>query len=229
MYKNDPNANGQLGDNMHSTTIARALAAFLVMSLQVWAQAPKEERPAQAPRDSPSAQATTGATITSGTAVDVSHEDVQKLISLAIGMPVKSADIGEAVIFVWFDHRNPTAAGRGAAQSGELHSTLTEIYYVVHGSGTLRTGGVMHDVRQNNVQTTLPGTQGVPRFPVPNFGGRIEGGVSRPMTVGDIAIIPANTAHAWETVGPDGIDVINFRIDPAKQLKGGYTHPMFVK
>src|SRR5262245_60467204 len=89
----------------------------------------------------PPAQPTTGATITSAAAVDVTHAQVEQFIKLAENNPMKSADTGNMVSFIWFEYRKPGQAEQG----GQVHSSLTEMYYIVHGSATIRTGGVLRD------------------------------------------------------------------------------------
>lgn len=170
-------------------------------------------------------QPTTGATITSAAAVDVTHAQVEQFIKLAENNPMKSAESGSLVSFIWFEYRKPGQAEQG----GQIHSSLTEIYYIVHGSATLHTGGLMRDPKTVSIKTILPGTPDVDRFSIPTFRGTIEGGVSRQVVVGDIILMPPNTIHAWEAIGPNGVGYLNLRFDPTKALRAGYTHPLLAK
>lgn len=180
---------------------------------------------AQQRGQAPAAQPTTGATITSAAAVDVTHAEIERFIKLAENNPMKSAESGSLVAFIWFEYRKPGQAEQG----GQIHSSLTEIYYIVHGSATFRTGGLMRDPKTVSIKTILPGTPDVDRFSIPTFRGKIEGGVSRQVTVGDVVLMPPNTIHAWEAIGPDGVGYLNLRLDPTKTLRAGYTHPLLAK
>jgi hypothetical protein len=166
------------------------------------------------------------AVLTSADAVDVSHAEVQQFIKRGENNPMKSMDAGSHVAFVWYEHRK---AGSGGGEGTMMHSNITEIYYVVHGSATLRTGGRLLSPIRSDIPGMLPGTKEIPRFPVPTFRGKAEGGVSRKLTVGDIVVMGPNTIHAWESIGPEGLGYLNLRIDPMKMLRGGYTHPLLVK
>ena len=53
-------------------------------------------------------------------------------------------------------------------------------------------------------------------------GGKIDGGVSRRMTAGDVVIIPPNTAHWFSSIDSDDIVYLVVRVDPKKVLPAGY-------
>lgn len=63
----------------------------------------------------------------------------------------------------------------------EVHTNLTDVWYVIDGTGTLVTGGTMHDGKQ-----TEPG----------ELRGRgISGGITRHIGKGDVIDIPAGVPH----------------------------------
>ena len=84
-------------------------------------------------------------------------------------------------------------------------TSVTEIYYMLEGSGTLVTGGTLVDERS---------TGNSPNMGTPNFAGsRIEGGVSRRVVPGDVIIIPGNVPHWFSSLDSD-IRYLIFRPDP---------------
>ena len=159
----------------------------------------------------------------SGT-VDVSAADVRAMIALGENNPLRSIDAGQHVVFVWYEVRRPRAADSHVT-AGIMHSQLTEIYYIVEGSATIRTGGRLTSERKSEIDTVLPGTTNVPRFASPTFSGRPTGGVSRRVSVGDIIVMPPGTVHLWESVDSPCVAYLIFRIDPEHTLYPGYTHP----
>jgi mannose-6-phosphate isomerase-like protein (cupin superfamily) len=82
---------------------------------------------------------------------------------------------------------------------------VTEIYYMLSGTGTLVTGGRIAEERT---------TGNSPNTGRPNFGGpRIEGGVTRRVVPGDVIIIPGNVPHWWSSLDTD-IRYLIYRPDP---------------
>ena len=75
------------------------------------------------------------------------------------------------------------------------HQTVTEIYQVLSGGGTLMTGGALVN------ETPTLGPDGKPLNPEsigPSFSGtKIMGGQSRHVAVGDVVLIPPGTPHKF--------------------------------
>jgi len=68
----------------------------------------------------------------------------------------------------------------------EIHTLDTDIIYVIEGTATFVTGGTAVDTKEigpNEVR-----------------GSRIEGGITRQLSKGDVIIVPNNTAHWFEKV-----------------------------
>ena len=131
-------------------------------------------------------------------AVDVTAAQITSFINAlprdAISdRPIRSADVGGYGVTVYGVFRPKSLPGDAI-----LHQTRTsEIYYMLKGGGTLVTGGVLRDMKEGG--TTR--------------GGRIEGGVTRRVTPGDVVIIPGRTPHWWSNLESD-IEYLIFRPNP---------------
>jgi mannose-6-phosphate isomerase-like protein (cupin superfamily) len=171
-----------------------------------------------------SAQTTSG----SGT-IDLTAAQVQAMARLGVNNALKSIDAGKHTVFFVMETRK----GTKEAGSGITHAEITEIYLIVEGSATLRTGGRLVDSyalydggRGGPLHAgILPGTTNAPRFPSPSLTGKAEGGVARKVGVGDLIVIPPNTVHAWDSVDTPTLAYVTVRIDPEHRLHAGYTHP----
>jgi hypothetical protein len=116
-------------------------------------------------------------------------------------LPIRVAEVGGYKVGVYGVFRPKAVPGDAI-----LHDTsVTEIYYMLEGTGTLVTGGKLVDERSAGVS---------PNTKRPNIrGSRIEGGTSRRVVPGDIIIIPGKLPHWWSTLDGD-IRYLIFRPDP---------------
>lgn len=139
-------------------------------------------------------------------AVDISAEAIDAFIDAfpkdAISdRPIRVAEVGGYRVGVYGVFRPRTLPGDAIRHE----TSVTEIYYILAGTGTLVTGGRIVEERS---------TGNSPNTRRPNFAGpRIEGGVSRRMVPGDIVIIPGNVPHWWSSLDTD-IRYLIFRPDP---------------
>ena len=136
-------------------------------------------------------------------ATDITNAQVQAFLKAlprdAISdLPIRAVDVGGYKVGVYGVFRPKTEPGDAIA-----HNTrTTEIYYIVEGGGTLVTGG----------KITNPKPPPAGRNPGPR-GEKIEGGVSRHVSKGDIIIIPGRTPHWWSSLDGD-INYLIYRPDP---------------
>jgi len=120
---------------------------------------------------------------------------------------IKVVDAGKYnVAIAIIHHETPNTPG--------THSGVTEVFVVTSGSGTLTTGGTIPDAKANNVACCGPGTGGA----------KIEGGTSRHMVTGDVAVVPPNVPHWWSDVTPP-LNVLVIRPDTDRVLPAGYVNP----
>jgi mannose-6-phosphate isomerase-like protein (cupin superfamily) len=139
-------------------------------------------------------------------AVAVSAADVKAFIDAlpkdrVSDLPIRVAEVGGYKVGVYGVFR-PTAVPGSAI----VHDTsVTEIYYMLQGSGTLVTGGTLVDERSDGVS---------PNTKRPNRRGTaIQGGTSRHVVPGDIIIIPGKVPHWWSSLDGD-IRYLIYRPDP---------------
>ena len=140
------------------------------------------------------AQAPTAATVVSSTDIQAF---IDKLPKNAINdLPIRVVDMGGYKAGVYGVFR-PKALPSEAS----LHeTTVSEVYYVLQGSGTLVTGGRLVNERRTAGSTTVNGTG-------------IDGGVSRRLGKGDVVLIPNHVAHWWSNLEED-IAYLIIRPDP---------------
>jgi mannose-6-phosphate isomerase-like protein (cupin superfamily) len=150
----------------------------------------------------------------------VSADEIQKVVSAPGGgdREIKILDMGKYNLGVAVLRRGAIKAG--SPLNGINHTKITEVYYVVSGSGTLITGGDVENIRplaaDNELVTTVVGPGNNATFKKP--------AQSRKISAGDVVIIPAGVYHGFSEV-PDHIEYVSVRPDPEKVLPGGYVNP----
>jgi mannose-6-phosphate isomerase-like protein (cupin superfamily) len=139
-------------------------------------------------------------------ATDVSAADIKGFINAlppnaVSDKPIRSVDVGGWRVAVYGVLRP-----KSIHQEANMHQTrVTEIYYILEGSGTLVTGGTLPEPKPlAGSATTLQSS-------------RIEGGVSRRVSPGDVIIIPGRTPHWFSSQDAD-LKYLIFRPDPDGKL-----------
>jgi hypothetical protein len=150
-------------------------------------------------------------------AVDLTRADIAAAV--AIGMAalaprnvsvsdrnIKLADIGAYNVAVAFVTRPATKVPSGRALS---HDKITEIYYMIRGTGTQVTGPLVDAMRQDASATIGPGYSST---------SPIAGGRTTRLGPGEMQIIPPGVGHVWTEIDEGGIDYMVIRIDPEHVL-----------
>src|SRR4249919_800737 len=121
----------------------------------------------------------------------------------------RDVDIGRAHIGIGVVHRGKLDAP--APSSVAEHDLVSEVYYIMSGSGTLVLGPDIAEMKRR------PATAETVRlFNGPgNNGTTIRNGKTYNLKAGDVVIIPAGTGH-WVTKIDDHITYMMVRIDPDK-------------
>ena len=122
---------------------------------------------------------------------------------------VRSIDIGQANVQIALVRRGSLDAPR--PQSVAEHDLVTEVYYVLSGSGTNLTGADLVDKQRrpadNRAVQYLNG-------PGNNAAG-VRDGVTYDLAAGDVLVIPAGTGHQFTRID-DHITYLMVRVDPDK-------------
>ncbi len=139
----------------------------------------------------------------------VTHTDIDAFINslpanAVSDKPIRTVDVGGYHVGVYGVSRP-----KSVQQEANFHITkITEIYYILQGSATLVTGGTVPDPHP-----LQPGSGAM----VTMQGARIDGGVSRSVTKGDVVVIPAGTPH-WFSSQDGDLRYIIFRPDPESKI-----------
>ena len=155
-------------------------------------------------------------------ATDITAEDIETMIEAignSIDLQIKVAAISQGNVAVGVLHRD-RLENTGGPAAGLVHRDVSEVYYMLSGSGTLVTGGNVsagQDFPANiNVVSVLVG---------PTFRATSEGGNARQISEGDVVVIPAGLFHAWSEI-PDHVTYLSIRPDPNGVLPAGYVNPV---
>jgi mannose-6-phosphate isomerase-like protein (cupin superfamily) len=158
-------------------------------------------------------------------ATDITAAEVQAVINAPTGggdRQMKVVDMGKYNVSVGVLRRAKTKPG---APVGAInHEHVTEVYYIVSGSGTLLTGGTVEGVKP------LPADGEIVKIAVgpSNQGTFKQAAQTRKVGPGDIVIIPAGVYHGFTDVD-DHVDYVSVRPDPDHVLPAGYVHPLLKK
>ena len=134
---------------------------------------------------------------------------------------IRVADLGTYQLGVGVLHRGPTKPGAPIAAIS--HSQVTEVFYVISGSGTLITGGPVA-----NERAFPPETEFVRLAVGPSSGGVFQGGDRRVIGPGDVIIVPAGMPHGFDDI-TDHLTYLSVRPDMNKVLPANYVHPAVTK
>ena len=122
---------------------------------------------------------------------------------------VRSVDIGRANVQIALVRRGALEAPR--PHSVAEHDLVTEVYYVLSGSGTNVSGPDLVDKRRR-----APDNRAVRFLNGPgNNAAEIRNSVTHELTPGDMMIVPAGTGHQFTRID-DHITYIMVRVDPDK-------------
>jgi mannose-6-phosphate isomerase-like protein (cupin superfamily) len=97
------------------------------------------------------------------------------------------------------------------------HSEITEIHYIISGSGALITGGALQDAKAVPADSMLVSVLNGPS----DSGSGIIDGARHLVSSGDVVIIPPKTPHMWEAIFSGKLVDLVIRVDPHNVLPGG--------
>jgi hypothetical protein len=121
-----------------------------------------------------------------------------ELISRAKTLPIDNdRKQGVTSLAIWGNHRANLERLEGRTYS-EIHQTRADLIFVTSGQITLTVGGTIVDPRTSS-EGEIRGTS-------------ISGGAFKTLSTGDVAHIPANTAHQLDAQGKQATFVV-FKVD----------------
>lgn len=161
--------------------------------------------------------ATSPSTVTYVTAEEI--ETVVKAPGGGGDRMIKHVDVGAYNVGIAVLRRGATKKA-GGPFGGINHTKVTEVYYVVSGSGTLMTGTDVVDVKpvaaDGELVRQIVGPSNNATFKQPTQ--------TKVLKAGDMVIIPPGVYHTFSDV-PDHIEYVTVRPDPEKVLPAGYVNP----
>ena len=126
-----------------------------------------------------------------------------------IDQQMRALDIGKSQVEIALVHRGKLdkPAARGVAE----HDLVSEVYYILSGSGTNRTGPDLVDAKRR------PSTdRAVQRLNGPGADAAdIRNAAEHELKAGDVLVIPAGTGHQFTKID-DHITYLMIRVDPDK-------------
>ena len=138
----------------------------------------------------------------------VSAEEIAQYQAVsAVDQRIRTVDIGKANVNIALVQRGRLEEPGGAAE----HSLVTEVYYILSGSGVNVTGPDLIDPVPRD-----PSSRVVRELNGPgNNASGIRNGVTHELKAGDVFVIPAGTGHQFVRID-DHIRYIMVRLDPDK-------------
>jgi mannose-6-phosphate isomerase-like protein (cupin superfamily) len=160
-------------------------------------------------------------------AIDITSADIQTVLKYVgkdgggTDRQIKVVDLGKYNVAVGVLHR--AALKDTGSVTGLAHAQVTEVYYVLSGSGMLVTGGTILQPKSFPLDGDL-----VKVLVGPTTSGVVQGGHRRLVAVGDIVIIPPGVPHGFAEIA-DHVTYLSIRPDADHILPAGYEHPALRK
>lgn len=155
-------------------------------------------------------------------AVDVLKADIDAVMAAPDGgadRQIKVVDVGKLNVGVGVLEQRARSTADGAPVRGISHSQVTEVYYILSGSGVLITGTEVEGA------SALDADSEVVQVAVgPSDLATFVGGDRRNVSAGDVVVIPAGVLHGWVEI-PDHVKYLSIRPDPDRVLPAGYVNP----
>jgi len=136
-----------------------------------------------------------------------------------IDQQIRVVDIGDDINVAVGILQRVNTRTEGDEVNAILHHRVTEVYYVLSGSGILVTGGdATGDIEfpPNNIS--------VRELIGPSGSRSITNGQTQAISAGDVVVIPAGVPHGFRHI-QNQITYLSIRVDPDQVLPTGYAHP----
>lgn len=157
------------------------------------------------------------------TATFVPKSEIMTALAAITNLPdqqVRVVDIGNNInVAVGILHREATHTEEGENASGLVHHDITEVYYVISGSGVLVTSNETSGGREVPAESEV-----VKELVGPSAFRTILNGQTMSIAAGDVVVIPAGVGHGFRHI-EDEVTYLSVRVDPDQVLPAGYKHP----
>jgi len=125
--------------------------------------------------------------------------------------PARVIDIAKSYnLGAYMLHLSPRKA---AIQNGWAHHDISELYYVIRGSGTFLIGGQIVNPKQDD-----PNTESVKTVRGPSMTGELKGYTIQKYVAGDIIMIPVDVPHLPTYEVTETADILRVVIDPQQAI-----------
>jgi mannose-6-phosphate isomerase-like protein (cupin superfamily) len=128
-----------------------------------------------------------------------------------IDQQVRSVDLGKSQVGIGMVRRGRLEPGSNSGEAVAEHEQISEVYYIIDGSGTLLTGPDLIEPKKRPDTLKTVREQNGPGYNAKS----INRPVVTELKAGDMIVIPAGTGH-WFTKIDDHITYVMVRIDPDK-------------
>lgn len=161
------------------------------------------------------AQTPTSATHVPGQEIMTVYENLNDTID----QQIRVVDIGDDINVAVGILRRVNTRTEGEEVNAILHHRITEVYYVLSGSGILVTGGDA----TGNIEFPADNIS-VKELIGPSGSRKVTNGQTRAISAGDVVVIPAGVPHGFRHI-QEQITYLSIRVDPDQVLQAGYAHP----
>jgi oxalate decarboxylase/phosphoglucose isomerase-like protein (cupin superfamily) len=148
-------------------------------------------------------------------ATDLSSAEIQDAVKRGVAALTPGVSVNDRLVTLADIAKYNVAVAVVARPAGPdprslSHDKITEIYYVLKGSGTQLTGTLVNGTHQDTSKTIGPGMSSE---------AALQNTTAKKLGPGDIQIIPPGLGHRWQNIDAGGIQYLVFRVDPEKVLQ----------
>jgi hypothetical protein len=145
----------------------------------------------------------------------IPHADLETLMKSAGDHPARVVDIAKSYnLGAYLLHQDAKKGTTPPPLNGWAHSDISELYYVIRGSGTWLIGGGLENAKKDD-----PNSQSVKTVRGPSETGQIKGYVAQKYVAGDVMISPVGVPHLPGYEVTETTDILRVVIDPQRALQ----------